>query len=93
MRELSGTFDAYVEYSRTVFTIFESYTPDVEPLSIDEAFMDVTGSVHLFGSPETIGARIREDVRNQTGLAVSVGVAPRKFLSKKTRRPDRGPAR
>lgn len=79
---IDGMFGAYVEYSRTVFEIFESYTPDVEPLSIDEAFMDVTGSVHLFGSPETIGARIREDVRNQTGLAVSVGATPRKFLSK-----------
>ena len=79
---VEGTFGAYTEYSRTVFGIFESYTPLVEPLSIDEAFMDVTGSVHLFGSPAEIARRIRDDVRNQTGLAVSVGVTPRKFLSK-----------
>ena len=79
---VEGTFGAYSEYSRTVFGIFESYTPLVEPLSIDEAFMDVTGSVHLFGSPAEIARRIRDDVRNQTGLAVSVGVTPRKFLSK-----------
>lgn len=79
---VGGTFDAYVKYSKTVFEIFESYTPWVEPLSIDEAFMDVTGSIHLFGSPADIARRIREDVRDQTGLAVSVGVTPRKFLSK-----------
>lgn len=79
---VDGTFGAYTEYSRTVFKIFESYTPLVEPLSIDEAFMDVTGSVHLFGSPATIARGIRADVSEQTGLAVSVGVTPRKFLSK-----------
>lgn len=79
---VDGTFGAYVEYSRTVFQIFESYTPLVERLSIDEAFLDITGSVHLFGSPADIGRSIRADVRNETGLAVSVGATPRKFLSK-----------
>lgn len=79
---VDGTFGAYTEYSRTVFRIFESYTPMVEPLSIDEAFMDVTGSIHLFGPPVKIAKRIREDVRRETGLAVSVGATPRKFLSK-----------
>ena len=79
---VEGTFGAYPEYSRTVFEIFEAYTPLVEPLSIDEAFMDVTGSVHLFGSPPDIARQIREDVVRATGLAVSVGVTTRKFLSK-----------
>ncbi len=79
---VKGVFESYTEYSRTVFDIFESYTPFVEPLSIDEAFLDVTGSVHLFGSPADIARRIRRDVRKQTGLAVSVGVTGRKFLSK-----------
>jgi DNA polymerase-4 len=79
---VDGTFGAYADYSRTVFEIFESYTPLVEPLSIDEAFMDVTGSIQLFGSPTNIARRIRADVRDQTGLSVSVGVTPRKFLSK-----------
>jgi DNA polymerase-4 len=79
---VDGTFGAYTDYSRTVFEIFESYTPLVEPLSIDEAFMDVTGSVQLFGSPTNIARRIRADVKSQTGLSVSVGVTPRKFLSK-----------
>jgi len=79
---VEGTFGAYTEYSKTVFGIFESYTPLVEPLSIDEAFMDVTGSMHLFGSSAEIARRIRVDVREQTGLAVSIGVTQRKFLSK-----------
>jgi DNA polymerase-4 len=79
---VDGTFHAYSAYSRTVFDIYEAYTPLVEPLSIDEAFMDVTGSIHLFGSPPDIARQIREDVKEQTGLAVSVGVTPRKFLSK-----------
>ena len=79
---VDGSFGAYSEYSKAVFTIFESYTPTVERLSIDEAFMDVTGSVHLFGSPADIGSAIRADVKTETGLEVSVGATPRKFLSK-----------
>lgn len=79
---VDGTFGAYTEYSKSVFKIFESYTPVVERLSIDEAFMDVTGSVHLFGSPADIARSIRSDVKNETGLAVSVGATPRKYLSK-----------
>jgi DNA polymerase-4 len=79
---VDGTFGAYSEYSRTVFDIYEAYTPLVEPLSIDEAFMDVRGSVHLFGSPLDIARQIRQDVTKATGLAVSVGVTARKFLSK-----------
>jgi DNA polymerase-4 len=80
--EVDGTFGAYTEYSKTVFGIFESYTPRVERISIDEAFLDVTGSLHLFGSPAEIGEGIRQRVRDETGLAVSVGATPRKFLSK-----------
>lgn len=80
--EVDGTFGAYPQYSRAVFKIFESYTPQVEPLSIDEAFLDVTGSIHLFGSPEEIAHQIRRDVRSATGLAVSVGASTKKFLSK-----------
>jgi DNA polymerase-4 len=79
---VDGTFSAYSEYSRTIFDIYEAYTPLVEPLSIDEAFLDVTGSVHLFGSPLDIARRIRREVFDTTGLAVSVGVTTRKFLSK-----------
>lgn len=79
---VDGTFGAYKEYSKTVFAIFESYTPLVEPVSIDEAFIDVTGSVHLLGSPAHMARNIRKEVMDQTGLTVSVGATSRKFLSK-----------
>ena len=80
--EVDGTFGAYPQYSRRVFSIFESFTPEIEPLSIDEAFLDVSGSLHLFGDPLSIAEQIRSEVREQTGLAVSVGGSTRKFLSK-----------
>jgi len=79
---VDGTFGAYVDYSRKVFDVFESYTPLVERLSIDEAFLDVLGSMHLFGSPADIARSIRSDVRDITGLNVSIGATARKFLSK-----------
>lgn len=82
MIEVDGTFGAYPQYSRKVFSIFESFTPEIEPLSIDEAFLDVSGSLHLFGDPLSIASQIRSEVREQTGLAVSVGGSTRKFLSK-----------
>lgn len=72
----------YSEVSRQIFTIFERFTPLVEPLSIDEAFLDVTGSRALFGPPESIGEQIRSAIRAETGLTASVGVAPNKFLAK-----------
>ncbi len=88
---VKGHFDRYKELSRKVFDVFERYTPLVQPLSIDEAFLDATGSVRLFGSGRAIGERIRADVRTETGLTVSVGVAPNKFLAKlisETAKPD-----
>jgi len=72
----------YVEVSEQVFGIFESITPLVEPLSIDEAFLDVAGSTRLFGEPRVIAATIRRLIQEQTGLTASVGVAPNKFLAK-----------
>jgi DNA polymerase-4 len=72
----------YREESRKVFAIFERYTPVIEPLSIDEAFLDVTGSERLHGSGEAIAARIKQQVHDETGLTASVGVAPNKFLAK-----------
>ena len=72
----------YVELSRQIHQIFHDYTPDVEPLSIDEAFLDVTGCIQLFGSAETIGKRIKTDIKDQADLTASVGIAPNKFLAK-----------
>jgi DNA polymerase-4 len=62
--------------------VFRSYTPLVEPLSLDEAFLDVAGCEHLFGDAVEIGRAIKRDILRRTGLVASVGVAPSKFLAK-----------
>ncbi len=72
----------YAEISDRVFAILESFTPLVEPLSIDEAFLDVTGSRALFGSGEEIARRIKGRILDEIGLTASVGVAPNKSLAK-----------
>jgi DNA polymerase-4 len=72
----------YVAVSEQVFGVFESVTPLVEPLSIDEAFLDVTGSTRLFGEPPAIAALIKRRIRDETALTASVGVAPNMFLAK-----------
>lgn len=75
-------FDAYVEASRAVFTVFEDMAPVVEALSIDEAFLDVRGLEHISGTPEQIAATLRRRVREEVGLAITVGLATTKFLAK-----------
>jgi DNA polymerase-4 len=72
----------YAEVSGRIREIFERFTPLVEPLSLDEAFLDVTGSEGLFGPAAEIGRKIKEAVREETRLVASVGVAPNKFLAK-----------
>lgn len=72
----------YVEVSRQVRQVFADYTPDVEPVSIDEAFLDVTGCLGLFGSAEAIGRQVKAAIFRRTGLTASMGVAPNKFLAK-----------
>ncbi len=72
----------YLEVSRAVFAVFRRYTPLVEGLSLDEAFLDVTGSRSLFGEGPQIAASIKEDIRVETGLTGSAGVAPNKFVAK-----------
>ncbi len=74
--------ERYAEMSRRVFRIFHRYTDRVEPLSIDEAFLDLTGCERLFGPGEDAARRIQQAVRGETGLGASVGVAPNKFLAK-----------
>ncbi|PLX81580.1 MAG: DNA polymerase IV [Desulfuromonas sp.] len=72
----------YQEVSRHVFSIFQQYTDLVEPLSIDEAFLDVSACRRLHGSAETIANRIRRQVREELSLVISAGVAKNKFLAK-----------
>jgi nucleotidyltransferase/DNA polymerase involved in DNA repair len=72
----------YHEISERILAIFQRYTDIVEPLSIDEAFLDVHGSTMLFGSVEDIASRIKQDIRHEEHLIASVGVAPNKFLAK-----------
>jgi DNA polymerase-4 len=75
-------FERYTAESRRIMEIFRSYTPLVEPLSLDEAFLDVAGCQHLFGDAVEIGRAIKRDILRQTGLVASVGIAPSKFLAK-----------
>jgi DNA polymerase-4 len=72
----------YQEVSAEVFGIFHEFTPLVEGLSLDEAFLDVTASRQLLGTPVAIGTEIRRRIARQTGLTASVGVAPNKLLAK-----------
>ena len=79
---LPPDFDKYASESRRLMTIFRRYTPLVEPVSLDEAYLDVSGCERLFGSAEEIAVRLKRDVLRETGLVASIGVAPSKFLAK-----------
>ncbi len=79
---LPGDHALYSEVSAQVRAILDRYTPMVEPLSLDEAFLDVTGSIRLFGPAPEIAEAIRREVADELSLGCSVGVAPNKFLAK-----------
>ncbi len=79
---VDGHFDRYLELSEQVMAILEDATPIVEQISVDEAFLDVSGTVHLLGSPRQIARDIRRRVRDEVGLPISIGIASTKFLSK-----------
>lgn len=88
---LKVRMDRYQEVSRRIHKILSSYTPKVEPISIDEAFLDVGGCQTLFGRSEDIARAIKIRIKKETGLTCSVGVAPNKFLAKiasEMRKPD-----
>ncbi len=79
---LPGRMSVYSAESKRVFAIFRRFTPVVEGLSLDEAFLDLTGSERLLGPAREVGERLRREVRVETGLAVSVGIAPVKMVAK-----------
>jgi DNA polymerase-4 len=79
---VNGHYDLYAEYSRKMHEVFRSYTPIVEGISLDEAFLDVAGAVRLFGPAPHIAGEIRRRIHEEHGLWASVGVAPSKLLAK-----------
>ena len=79
---IRGSMRRYARESVRIFAIFRRFTPQVQGLSLDEAFLDLTGSQRLQGDPVDTGQRLRAEVRRETGLAVSVGIAPVKLVAK-----------
>jgi nucleotidyltransferase/DNA polymerase involved in DNA repair len=79
---LPGRMERYQEVSGQIMEVFHRFSPLVEPLSVDEAFLDITGSQRLLGSPEEIGPAIKKAIREEIGLTASVGIAPTKFMAK-----------
>ncbi len=77
-----GRMDRYVEVSRGVREVFESFSPVVEPLSLDEAFIELTGSERLLGPPLEVGRALKRAMREKTGLVVSVVIGPNKMVAK-----------
>lgn len=74
--------DRYKEVSEQLFEILSNYTPVIEKLSVDEAFLDISGTERLFGSPREVGRMIQRQIKEELSLQASVGIAPNKFLAK-----------
>lgn len=79
---LRGNHSRYVEFSRRIMEIFDSYTPIVEPLSLDEAYLDLTGCQKLHGSVMKTATRIREEIKRKIGINSSIGIATNKLVAK-----------
>ncbi|MGH6803670.1 MAG: DNA polymerase IV [Methyloceanibacter sp.] len=76
-------FDRYQEVSKTIMRVFSNFSPEVEAISLDEAFLEMTGSEQLFGDPEAIGHRLKDAIREATGgLTASVGLSATKYVAK-----------
>lgn len=82
LRVVAPRGELYRRVSGEINDIFQRYTPQIEPLSLDEAFLDVSASRRLYGPAEVIGRRIKQEIRDELDLVASVGVAPNKFLAK-----------
>ena len=79
---LRGRYERYSEISRQLIATLNEFTPVIEKISIDEAFLDITKSLALFGSAEKIGHQIKKRIYDDLGLVASIGIAPNKFLAK-----------
>ena len=77
-----GRMERYAQISYNIMEILKNYSPDVDQMSIDEAFLDITGTEKLFGPPETVAQKIKLDIKEQTGLTVSIGLAQSKYHAK-----------
>ncbi len=88
---VSGRHAVYGQYSRRIMDVLAEFTPSMQQLSVDEAFLDMSGSEGLFGPPEQAGHRLKAAIRDRIGLNASVGIAENKFLAKLAsdyRKPD-----
>jgi DNA polymerase-4 len=74
--------EKYAEVSAKAFEIFEKFTPYVEAVSIDEAFLDITGSIHLYGSAKNLAEELQAEINKSCGVTCSIGVAPNRLLAK-----------
>ncbi len=85
-------FSFYHQCSENLIRLLSEYTPDIEQFSIDEAFLDMTSTIHLFGDPVETANQIRSRVKKELGFTVNVGIAPNKLLAKMAsdfQKPDR----
>lgn len=79
---LPSNMEKYSRVSDQVHGVLQRFSPDIEPIALDEAFLDITGSVNLFGGPLALGRRLKAEVRKEVDLPVSVGIAPNKLVAK-----------
>lgn len=88
---LRGRMERYAEVSRQIMNILTNFSSIVEPISIDEAFLDITGCIRLLGSPQEIALAIKQKIKEEVQLTASIGIAPNKFIAKiasDLRKPD-----
>ena len=82
LKTVPGNFPVYVKYSKAMMKILEDYTPDIEQYSIDESFLDMTGTEKLFGPPLEVAHTIKDRIYNELGFTVNVGISTNKLLAK-----------